>query len=83
MTAIPEHVEQADAEKAMDVVVGYLMEMRREKEYARDADGDYFDEKWNYTGQPSPATFTARNWARVMLDAADVDGHYGCKLCES
>lgn len=35
-----------------------------------------------YTCEHSPAADIAVEWARELLDAADVNGLHGCKLCK-
>lgn len=68
-------------EQAMDVLVGFLRDVREEKAYKVNEDGDYEDDAGEYHREPSPAPDIARGWCRELLTAADADGLGGCRLC--
>lgn len=68
-------------EQALDVLVGFLRDVRTEKAYKANEDRGYESPDGEYQREPSPAPDMARGWCRELLKQADADGLGGCRLC--
>jgi hypothetical protein len=68
---------------AMAVLKAHLRSVHNSELYALDEDGNPVHPKGDYVIDPSPAGDIAREWARELLNEADANGLYGCRLCRS
>ena len=70
-------------EAAVATLVHYLRVMAKTRAYKRDKYDDPVNENGEYQSDPSPAADIARKICDELLEAAEADGHYGCRLCRS
>lgn len=68
-------------QEAMDVLVGFLRDVKHEKAFKLDADGCFQNDDGGYEREASPAPDMAREWCRELLREAEADGLSGCPLC--
>ena len=61
----------------------FLRTLRLTAQYPTDEHGDPARPDGEWSTEYSPAGDIAREWAHALLDAADANGMYGCRLCQS